>query len=366
MSPSEVIARRYADIFVQLFDSVRTDWRRPWIVPQVHPQQTMDGRAFEGTNRLLASLFATQRGFGIPVWMTFNRAREIGVSVNRGAKSLPVTHFSSWYVEKETHRRTDLTDEQYRALPPEDRERYERWTNLSWYSEFNIDQTDFAEVYPGQYRELQEHFGAYPARACTEAGIDRMVERGEWICRIEVGGADTPGYDPINYVIRMPEKSRFPDESRYYATLFREMSHSLGDEMFRDRNLLSCELSDYAQEQMIAELSSATLCSLVGLDATISDGNLAYLKTWASAIDRDPNIIYSVVREAAGTARDISERLGIEQRQGFDLSAVLARMEQAEGERRTAAPERKAAQGRRQDRNPVRTVPSGNPRRRGL
>lgn len=353
MTPSEAIARRYADIFVQLFDSVDADWQKPWITPGFFPQQGLDGRVFEGSNQLLASLFASQKHYGIPVWMTFNMAKDLGLTVNKGARSLPVTHFSHYYVDAQTHERTSLTDEQYKALTVDEQKKYQRWTNVSWYSEFNIDQTNFSEVYPKQYEELVAHFNAQEKRPFTEQDIDRMIDNQEWICRIEVKGTDEPAYDPLNYCIHMPEKSYFPDESRFYASLFREMSHSLGDEMFRDRNLYFEGLAEFAQENMIAELSAATLCSMIGIDATMSDNSLVYLKSWANAIDKNPNIIYSVVKEAAGTAKDISERLGFERRPGFNLSEVMSRIEKAEqkrGEKKEAA----AVQGHRQGWNPVK------------
>ena len=76
----------------------------------------------------------------------------------------------------------------------------------------------------------------------------------------------------------------------------------------------------YAGEELVAELSSAIMSCITGLDSTIKEENLQYLKNWSEVITGDPKIIFSAVAKASAAANMICRELKIEQAQGIDMT----------------------------------------------
>lgn len=66
----------------------KSNWERPWFDNVALRPKNLDGKSYKGLNRLLLSMFDSDRE--IPVYMTFLRANEEGLSIKAGEKSLPV------------------------------------------------------------------------------------------------------------------------------------------------------------------------------------------------------------------------------------------------------------------------------------
>lgn len=58
----------------------------------------------------------------------------------------------------------------------------------------------------------------------------------------------------------------------------------------------------YAREKLVAELGSAILSSTTGIQSSIREDNLQYLKSWSQAISDDPGVITRAVSDAAAAA----------------------------------------------------------------
>ena len=87
---------------------------------------------------------------------------------------------------------------------------------------------------------------------------------------------------------------------------------------------------DYAREELVAELSSAILCTKSGLDASISEHNLQYLKSWMEVLSEDPKAITQVVADASKAADFISEKAKLDQRPTIDLSDIGKELKEAQ------------------------------------
>ena len=87
---------------------------------------------------------------------------------------------------------------------------------------------------------------------------------------------------------------------------------------------------DYAREELVAELSSAILCTKSGLYASISEHNLQYLKSWMKVLSEDPKAITRVVADASKAADFISEKAKLDQRPTIDLSDIGKELEEAQ------------------------------------
>ena len=114
---------------------------------------------------------------------------------------------------------------------------------LRVYKEFNVDQTNLAEVNPEKYVKLQERFKAPELRddkgMYVNAAIDRMLQRQEWLCPVQYDQmASGASFSPSKDRIVIPMKSQFnisstPEEiykdgMEYYSTFLHEATHSTG------------------------------------------------------------------------------------------------------------------------------------------
>lgn len=367
-TPSEKIAQRYAEIFVSVFNRIEGDPSSPFISGDARPQAAFNGVPFRGSNALLTSLVAADRGFGIPVWLTKNRMYDLGIHMLKGERAVPIVNFHFFYEDVDTKKEDPaMNDALYRALTDEERKKWVKRCHMSSYPEWNIAQTNFAEVYPEQWNDLLREFGSAERVAASCAVIDRMVglapgEPGAWLCPVreeEGRRSPAPVYRESHDDIVVSPKAAYADQGRWYSDLVHEMAHSTGSEGRMDRNLSSDLLSDRAQEELVAELAGATVSTMLGVQSGIREHNLGFLKAWSNAVGEDPTVIYKAVNDAARSAELISGTLGLEQRPGFNLERLMDGVEAAR-EARDRAQERRernraaVRMGHRKGWNPVK------------
>ena len=153
--------------------------------------------------------------------------------------------------------------------------------------------------------------------------VDKMLQEQTWLCQIKLTEGDSAYYSISKEFIEVPAQTRFPDQRYFYGTLYHEMAHSTGAPGRLDRDLTGGFGSKlYAGEELVAELSSAIMSCITGLDSTIKEENLQYLKNWSEVITDDPKIIFSAVAKASAAANMICRELKIEQAQGIDMTSL--------------------------------------------
>ena len=344
-NPFERLAERMAELFVERFSSmVGSSSRRT--VEAVYPQQNLEGSVFNGTNALIASMVSASRGYGIPVWATMNRLNELGLQVMKGEHAIPIINYDRYDVEKETGKRVKgMTDDEYEALLPEDKEKYEKRCYLRFYPEFNIVQTNFAEVYPDQHAELVDFFGFDKRTPADFALLDSVVSEGRWNCPIEVSSNVTEAlYQSGSDRIVLPRKEVFVDEHDYYNSLLHAMASSTGSEMRLDRgpvlDKLPGVMGAQASEALVCELAAATAAAAIGFSSELTDSSVGYLRSWIGYIKAEPTLIYKAVTEASRAADMILEGIGFKRSKGLDVSAIMSGVEKAVEARKKAEEKR--------------------------
>lgn len=361
MTPSEKIAVRYAEIYLAAFDRISSGGSRS-LVGGGAPQQYMDGRPCSGSNAMVTSLVASLKGYGVPVWMTMNRCNDLGCSVRKGEHGIPIVNYSVVYRKAEGHEiDPSMNDELYRQLSSEEKRNWLRCVYMKVYPEFNIHQTDFAEKYPDQWESLLEHFQVPSQVAGPCEVLDRMVETNGWLCPIETAETVSECKYQINGdKILVPERGRITSLWNYYNGLIHEMAHSTGSELRGDRDLQTRDLKEHAREELVAELASAIAGTALGVETCIQDENMAFLKSWASVISEDPNVIYTAVYTASSVAETITSHLGVKLSNGLDVERLMNGVEAAQEAKRTRDEQRdrrREANRRKHGRewNPVKT-----------
>ena len=368
-SASEKIAARYAVIFVSVFDGISSAPGRPVLPRGGWPQAGANGVPFRGSNALITSLVAAtgrkSRGYTVPVWLTRSKIQELGLLINRGERNTPIVHYDIYYEDVRTKKRDPAMDDgRYALLSDEERKNWVKRCYMTGYPEFNIHQTNFAEVYPEQWDALLSEFGA-PARKADCPALDAVVGGGRWLCPItESTDVTRMSYIEKTDEIRVPPKADYTDESRWYGDLSYILARSTGSEGRLDRDINCPDLSALAKEELVSELAGATVATLAGAVSCIQDHNLVHLKAWVSAIKEDPRVIFKAVTEASKAAELVSSTLGLEQRKGFSLDRLMEGVESAREAREKEQQRRseragKARAGHRKGWSPVKSPRKG-------
>ncbi len=337
-SSYERLCNRMAELFVERFSSI-VDGNCRSIIENVFPHQNMDGVVFGGSNALTTAMVASGRGYGIPVWFTMNRGNEIGVSVKAGERSVPIVNYNTSFYEKETGKRvSDMSQEDYDRLTDEEKNKYEKRRYLRYYPEFNITQTDFAEVYPEEYSRLVEFFG-YDVRTKADFDmLDKLVKEDNWLCPIvESAEVGTAVYSESSDIIRIPAKARFVDEHDYYSSLLHAMARATGSEMRLDRvgsrkaviDSLPGAMGAQCAEALVCELAAATAGAAIGFSPDLSDSSARFLKSWIGYIQAEPSVIYMLVTEASRSADMMLDGIGIKREKGLNLTEILSDVDKA-------------------------------------
>lgn len=310
----------FADMMIAKIESLSSSdkWSKPWICDGcLHPSRNLQGKVYSGINRLMLMMLCEQEGYQIPIFGTFNAFKMIdGCFVKKGECAFPV-YYSLWsYVHRDT--KEAITIEEYRELDEEDKANYQMRKKTLIYSVFNIDQTNYKDVKPIKYEEYRNRFingGKTVDDGFSFAPLDNMISENSWLCPIEVKHQDKAYYSVSSDIVSVPLKSQFKNSEAFYGTLLHEMSHSTGSADRLDR--LNREDSnrfgstEYAREELIAELSAALVLSEYGMVKNLKTDSAAYLKSWLNSMKNDAEFIKTVlidVRRATNMIKQEIER----------------------------------------------------------
>lgn len=111
---------------IEKIQQVEDNWQKPWITIAANTRnffpQNLTGRRYTGGNAFLLLFLCEKFQYQTPVFMTFNQAKEAGISVLKGSKSFPVYYFLFYVYHKETRKK--ITFEEYKALSREQQQEY--------------------------------------------------------------------------------------------------------------------------------------------------------------------------------------------------------------------------------------------------
>lgn len=246
------------DAIMEELDKGVIPWKRPW--KGTFPANAITGRQYRGINVWLLWGAEDHR------WMTFNQVRKHGGSVNKGAKSRRIVLFTINEVDDENAK-----------------DGKKKFPILRYYNVFNvadISGIDFAEV--GRENVIQIE----PA--------DEVVDKYKNAPKIKNGGEAS--YNIAQDIVTMPKQNLFDDDNAYYATLFHELVHSTGHGTRLNRKTIAEPAmfgsEKYSEEELIAELGSAFLCAMCGIDNTIKN-SASYIAGWKKKLEYNPKIMVS-------------------------------------------------------------------------
>lgn len=326
--PSKVDAalQRFAEMLIKRMEEMQKDWHKGWIGggSMFGLPQNISGRTYEGSNAFLLFLHTASNGYKAPVYMTYGQLHKEGAHVLKGEKAVPVFKWGFSIKDKDGKK---VTEEEFHNMTDDEKKECNRRPFLKIYPEFNIDQTNMSEVNKEKYDAVVSQFRKTDVPTITDGmyvnkAIDRMMEKQEWVCKIQYDKEEKGAYySPAKDIVVLPTKAQFrihPDDpeecfkdgQEYYGTALHEMAHSTGHPSRLDRLKPAAFGSpEYAKEELVAELTSAMVGNTLGFDRRISDNNVAYLQNWTSALRKEPKFIVTVMADVNKASRIIIENI---------------------------------------------------------
>ena len=247
----------------------------PWHGVSQIPENAHTGKRYKGVNVPLLWVYQLTEGYQSGIWATYKQWQDQGAQVRKGEKS---AHIVFWkMIEQE---------------PTQDNEEQSMRMFAKWSRVFNADQV---EGFNADDDFIPSDIGAIGA---ADALIDAS---GADIRHDEIKACYSPSGDFIN----MPPIERFKETSdstaseNYYSTIFHELTHWTGAKHRLDR--LPSEKfskSDYAFEELVAELGAAMSCASTGVTALPRADHAKYIACWLRALQDDKKFIFSASSHA--------------------------------------------------------------------
>lgn len=279
-SRQDVYSRITSEIVAALEQGVRP-WMKPWNAehpagPITQPRR-FNGQRYSGINILSLWVSAAAQGFAAPIWMTFRQAIELNAHVRKGEKGSLVVYANA------------ITRSECDEEIGEDVEREIHY--MKGYTVFNVEQIDGLPDY---------YYGRTARQLDPAARIDR-AERFFARCRATIRHGGNCAYyaQEVDYV-QMPPFECFRNAESYYSTLAHEMTHwtKHPSRLARDFGRRQWGDEGYAQEELVAELGAAFLCSDLELATEPREQNACYVANWLEALKSDTRFIFKAAAHA--------------------------------------------------------------------
>jgi antirestriction protein ArdC len=271
---------------IQSLESGVVPWRKPW--SSAMPCNLVSQKAYRGMN---VFMLATA-GFESKYWLTMNQANSLGGRIKAGSKSNLVTF---WNVGQEK-----LNAKTGKLSKP---------FMLRYYRVFNLTQTTGIDL-PRAVFELNKR-NQFEAIESAETLAESMPHKPEFI------QSDAAWYSPAKDTIGLPARSLFHSPAEYYSTLFHELAHSTGHASRLHREDFDkpshFDTESYSREELIAEMTSAFLCGLSGIERETLPNSAAYLQNWITRLKGDSKLILSAASAAQKAVDYISRNSNADQ-----------------------------------------------------
>jgi antirestriction protein ArdC len=255
-----------SNIYQEITDSIiaelekgATPWVKPWNAPQGADKNIVSQKPYRGINRLILAMHGLN--YSVPVWGTYKQWDELGGNVRKGEKGTKIVFWSKASKENEQGEKSE-------------------YAFAKAYFVFNVAQVEGIEIVPSSDK-LNDN---QKIEQCEQ----RIKDTGAKI----IHGGDTACFIPSSDIIKMPEIGTFLSSENYYATAFHELTHWTSEKNRCDRDLSKGRFgnSEYAFEELVAELGAAFLCSQHGIKGDLR--HAGYIENWLKVLKNDNKAIF--------------------------------------------------------------------------
>ena len=326
----EKVAQAFAEQLIKKLEGVKQDWKKPWFSDMnMGAPRNFDGRKYTGMNHMFLAMLQEMKGYQLPVWMTFQKAKELGVNVLKGEESALVWLGSKIILDENGKK---LTNKEFNELSQAEKEKCQFKPFAKAFNVFNIQQTNYPEIHPEEYTALKEKMMVRPLQDAEgmfkSPALDHMIQNGTWLCPIEPKQGDSAYYSISKDHIIVPLKEQFVSGEHFYKTLLHEMAHSTGAEGRLERiKPAAFGSEEYAREELVAEMTSAVVANGLGISAGIKEDSVPYLQSWLDALKESPKFMLTLMKDVNKACAMIEEEV-YNQQVGLDAEKGIERIEE--------------------------------------
>ena len=261
-------------------------WHTPWDARQGRPRNLVTGRPYRGMN---VWMLAGQGGS--PCWLTYRQAQQIGGHVKQGERGTLVM-FWKWLDRKpQTEDAGETTEEtQPRGV-----------AMARAYTVFNAAQCELPEAWRERAEITTPELAEGEKIQACEQIVAGMPQRPA-IVHAGVRAFYRPSVDAVT----MPAPARFEAPTRYYSTLFHELTHATGHprRLHREtlRDMVAFGDTNYSKEELCAEMGAAYLCGVAGIENATVTASAAYIQGWLRTLQDDKRLLIQAAAQAQRAA----------------------------------------------------------------
>ncbi|WP_150467589.1 ArdC family protein [Francisella sp. SYW-9] len=260
------LAEELTNQIITQLESGIVPWQKEWVGTPAYNYIT--GKTYSTLNQMFLKGGA---------YLTFKQVSQLGGKVKSKAKSSMVAFFS-FYDKKETVTNLKTNEDEEITITK---------ACLKYYRVFH--QSDIENI---EFEDKDISLFDNSKIEDAETLVNNYFNNTS--CTLDICfGSDKAFYSPSHDEVVIPDISQFKSSESYYATLFHEMTHSTGHISRLNRNMASKFGSkSYAKEELVAEIGSAMLNSMVGISSQkLFDNSVAYIDGWIKSLKNDHNLI---------------------------------------------------------------------------
>ena len=249
-------------------------WQKPWTGIRSGAYNRISKKSYSLINQLMLKHDGE--------YATFKQWESLGGHVRKGEKSEIVVF---WKITPVEETKEDGTKE-VKQIPL-----------LRYYNVFHISQVEGVE--PLTEDELDQ---IEPIEKAENVLHDYWTREN---IKVEHKAGDRAYYSPTRDMICLPLFEQFTDTSEYYSTAYHESVHSTMKESRCNRaedrkgKLVAFGSNEYSKEELVAEIGSANILNILGIETRKSFSNsAAYIQSWISVLQNDVKFIVSASSKA--------------------------------------------------------------------
>ena len=249
-------------------------WEKPWTGVRSGAYNRVSKRPYSLLNQMLLKHTGE--------YATYKQWQDLGGQVKKGEKSEIVVFWKIFEAE-ETNK--DTGEKETKKIPL-----------LRYYNVFHISQVEGVE--PLKPEQLNDE-----AEPIEEA--DKIIS--DYITREHIDFTECRSneayYSPSSDKVVVPMKEQYKVINEYYSTTFHELTHSTGHKNRLNRLQTGAVAAfggtEYSKEELVAEIGSASLMNLLGIETVKTFRNsAAYIQSWLQVLRNDNKFIVSASSKA--------------------------------------------------------------------
>ncbi len=256
-------------------------WRQPWTLLGGAVSYAT-GKSYSMLNQFLLGREGE--------WLTYPQIQAQGGHINKGAKAGMVVFCKQVKITQKVTNEEGQEEERAISVPV-----------LRSYNVFHINDCTGIESKQKKATEVP----LQPVDKAEEI-IQDYVQR-EGLQFVNGQPSDSAYYNKVLDRVVVPCMEQYTIVEEYYSTAFHELTHSTLKESRCNREsaheMAAFGSTEYSREELVAEIGSAMLCGVAGLDCEKAFKNsVAYLQSWLKMLKGDNRaIVYAAAKAEKST-----------------------------------------------------------------